>query len=55
MYGNEERWKSYRKRGVLRDKQGAFILPLIMLKRTSVDRNTEIPINFEHDVKREHI
>ena len=55
MYGNEERWKSYRKRGVLRDKQGAFILPLIMLKRTSVDRNTEIPMNFEHDVKREHI
>ena len=33
MYGNEERWKSVRKRGALRDKKGALILPLIMLKR----------------------
>jgi len=55
MYGNEERWNSARKRGFVRDKQGAFILPLIMLKRTSLERNTELPLNFEHDVKREHI
>ena len=31
MYGNEERWVSVRKRGVLRDKNGALVLPLIML------------------------
>ena len=55
MYGNEERWKSFRKRGVLRDKNGAFILPLIMMKRTTVDRSSEMPMNFEHDVKRENI
>ncbi len=55
MYGNEERWKSARKRGFVRDKQGAFILPLIMLKRISLERNTEMPLNFEHDVKRENI
>ena len=29
-YGNEERWKSARKRGVLRDINNALILPLLM-------------------------
>ena len=38
MYGNEERWKAVRKRGVLRDKNGTLILPLIMLKRTAVEK-----------------
>ena len=38
-YGNEERWVAARKRGVLRDKNGSLILPLIMLKRTEVTRN----------------
>ena len=55
MYGNEERWKSVRKRGVLRDKNGAFILPLIMLKRTTIEKNESMPMNFEHDVKREYV
>ena len=32
MYGNEERWKAVRKRGVMRDKNNSLILPLIMLK-----------------------
>ncbi len=36
MYGNEERWKSVRKRGTMRDKNGSIILPLIMLKRISM-------------------
>ncbi len=52
MYGNEERWKSVRKRGVIRDKNGSIILPLIMLKRTEVAKN-ELFNGFEHDVKRE--
>ena len=39
MYGNEERWKAVRKRGVLRDKNNSLILPLIMLRRTEVARN----------------
>ena len=54
MYGNEERWAAVRKRGVIRDKNGALILPLIMLKRTSVEKSTSVASSFEHDVKREH-
>ena len=54
MYGNEERWKAVRKRGVLRDKNGALILPLIMLKRTGVEKSTSVASSFEHDVKREY-
>tara|TARA_Y100001938_G_scaffold22849_1_gene29682 strand:- start:1983 stop:2930 length:948 start_codon:yes stop_codon:yes gene_type:complete len=50
MYGNEERWKAVRKRGVLRDKNGALILPLIMLKRVEVAKNTLSGQGFEHDV-----
>jgi hypothetical protein len=53
MYGNEERWKSARKRGVVRDKNNALILPLIMLKRTAVVKNDEIP-GYEHDIRRQH-
>ena len=53
MYGNEERWKSVRKRGTMRDKNGSIILPLIMLKRVSIEKNQEIP-RAEWDVKREY-
>ena len=45
MYGNEERWKSVRKRGVMRDKNGSLILPLIMLKRTSVEKSYKSTCN----------
>ena len=55
IYGNEERWKSARKNGFLKDKQGAFMLPLIMLKRTDIGKNTLSSQGFEHDVKREHV
>ena len=55
MYGNEERWKAVRKRGALRDKQGALILPLIMLKRTDIAKNTLSGQAFDHDIKKEHI
>tara|TARA_Y100000310_G_scaffold220744_1_gene222337 strand:+ start:4 stop:873 length:870 start_codon:yes stop_codon:yes gene_type:complete len=53
MYGNEERWVAARKRGVLRDKNGSLILPLIMLKRTSVDKSEFIP-GYEHDIRRKY-
>ena len=55
IYGNEERWKSARKRGFLKDKQGAFMLPLIMLKRTDINQNDLSGQAFKHDVKREHV
>ena len=54
-YGNEERWKSARKRGVLRDKNNTLILPLIMLKRTEVARNDLSGQAFPHDVGRNYI
>ena len=53
MYGNEERWKAVRKRGILRDKNGSLILPLIMLKRTSVEKSDAIP-GYEHDIRRKY-
>ena len=53
MYGNEERWKAVRKRGVLRDKNGSLILPLIMLKRTAVEKSDLIP-GYEHDIRRKY-
>ena len=53
MYGNEERWKSARKRGVMRDKNGSLVLPLIMLKRTAVEKSDMIP-GYEHDIRRRY-
>ncbi len=53
MYGNEERWAAVRKRGVLRDKNGTLLLPLIMLKRTGIEKSDQIP-GYEHDVRRQH-
>ena len=51
MYGNEERWKAVRKRGVLRDKNNALILPLIMFRRTDVSFNDAMPLSFDHDIR----
>ena len=51
MYGNEERWKSVRSRGVLRDKNGVIILPVIVIKRTSLTMNPDMPLSFDNDVK----
>ena len=50
-YGNEERWVSARKRGVLRDKNNSLILPLIMLKRTSIEKNSMTGQSMDHDVQ----
>ena len=54
-YGNEERWKAVRKRGVLRDKNNVLILPLIMLRRTEVSRNDFSGQSFPHDIQRKYI
>jgi hypothetical protein len=54
-YGNEERWKAVKDRGVLRDKNNVLILPLIMLKRTEVTRNELSGQSYSHDVKSKHI
>ena len=55
FYGNEERWKAVRKRGVLRDKNNSLILPLIMLRRTEISRNDLSGQGFPHDVGRNFI
>ena len=54
LYGNEERWFNVRSRGVLRDKNNSLILPVVVLKRTSVDKNETLSQGFEHDVKRKY-
>ena len=54
-YGNEERWKAVRKRGVLRDRNGSLILPLIMLKRIEVARNESSGHSYPHDLKGEFV
>lgn len=39
VYGSPERWKSIQKDGYYRDKKGKIMAPLIMYKRTNIDRN----------------
>ena len=39
MYGNPERWSSIQKSRVYRDEKGKLQLPLIMFKRTSIEKN----------------
>ena len=51
LWGSEERWKSIRGRGVLRDKNGTIILPVMVVKRTSVSMNPEMPVSFDNDVQ----
>ena len=51
LYGNEERWKSVRGRGTLRDSNGAIILPVIIIKRTSLSMNEQMPLSFYMDVQ----
>lgn len=47
MYGDPERWKSAQRDGVLRDSIGKIQLPMIMLRRSVMEKMTNInsPIN----------
>ena len=38
IYGSPERWKSVQRRGVLRDRRGKIQIPLIMYRRTNLER-----------------
>tara|TARA_R110001592_G_scaffold2180_7_gene13305 strand:+ start:683 stop:1699 length:1017 start_codon:yes stop_codon:yes gene_type:complete len=38
MYGSPERWKSVQKSGVFRDKTGKLQFPILMYKRTGIER-----------------
>ena len=39
IYGSPERWKSIQKDAYYRDKKGAIMMPIIMFKRTSIEKN----------------
>ena len=51
LYANEERWKAVRKNGVLRDKNGSVMLPLIIIRRTDLSMNPDMPLSFDNDVQ----
>jgi len=42
MYGSPERWKSIQKDAYLRDKKGAIMMPIIVFKRDSLDKNRSL-------------
>ena len=47
VYGSPERWKSVQKSGVFRDETGNIQLPLIMYRRTGVERNLQYSRNLD--------
>jgi len=42
FYGSPERWSSAQQYGYMRDNQGKIILPAMILKRTSSDKNPDL-------------
>jgi hypothetical protein len=42
MYGNPERWKTVQADGALRDKSGKLLVPLIMYKRDTLEKNRSL-------------
>jgi hypothetical protein len=51
LWGNEERWKSIGNNDSLRDRNGAVILPVMVVKRTSLTMNPDMPLSFDMDVR----
>jgi hypothetical protein len=45
MYANPERWKSIRKSGHLRDRKRQLITPLIVFRRSSIQKDETIPVD----------
>ena len=42
IYGSPERWKSIQKDAYYRDKKGAIMMPILMYKRTSIEKNRSL-------------
>jgi len=42
IYGAPERWKSYQKDGYYRDKGGAIMLPIIVVKRNNIEKDRSV-------------
>jgi len=49
IYGSPERWKSVQRDGYYRDKSGKIMAPLIMYKRTSIERNRSMVSKIDAD------
>jgi hypothetical protein len=50
IYGSPERWKSVQRDGVLRDSIGKIQLPMMMLRRTNMEKTTiNSPVNKYYD------
>lgn len=46
IYGNPERWKSAQKDGAIRDKNGKIMLPIMMVSRSGMKKNSiNSPVN----------
>ena len=45
IYASPERWTTISKQGFLRDKKRQIITPLIVFKRTGMERNDNIPVD----------
>ena len=45
LYASPERWTSIQNQGFLRDKKQQVITPLIVFKRTSMEKNVNIPVD----------
>ena len=43
MYGSPERWTSVQKQGFLRDKKRQIIMPVIVYRRTSIEKDDMVP------------
>jgi len=48
IYGNSERWNGARRQGVFRDDKGKIQLPLMMLRRTSIAKDDQMPMINRH-------
>ena len=42
IYGAPERWKSFQRDGYYRDKQGAIMLPIIVIKRDTITKDRSV-------------
>ena len=42
IYGSPERWKSFQRDGYYRDKNGAIMLPIIVLKRDTISKDRSV-------------
>ncbi len=42
IYGAPERWKSFQRDGYYRDKQGAIMLPIIVIKRDTISKDRSV-------------